>query len=137
MKKLVEKTLNYDANTIEEALEYIDYRNKQLLKFGYSVQVTLIREDYVVIHYKHHKDIKENFGAIYLLKDSRGKGRYLELIEKHNIHVVTLSECNIGQYLKGKEISYYDTLVFSIFWNNLDSVSSKYKFIFENILSIN
>jgi len=106
MKKLVEKTLNYDANTIEEALEYIDYRNKQLLKFGYSVQVTLIREDYVVIHYKHHKDIKENFGAIYLLKDSRGKGRYLELIEKHNIHVVTLSECNIGQYLKGKEISF-------------------------------
>jgi hypothetical protein len=106
MKKLVEKTLNYDANTIEEALEYIDYRNKQLLKFGYSVQVTLIREDYIVIHYKHHKDTEENFGVIYLLKDSRGKGRYLELIEKHNIHVVTLSECNIGQYLKGKEISF-------------------------------
>jgi hypothetical protein len=34
-----------------------------------------------------------------------------------------------------KDISYLDTLVFSIYWNNLNSVSAKYKFIFENYLS--
>lgn len=34
-----------------------------------------------------------------------------------------------------KEISYIDTLVFSIYWNNLTSVSAKYKFVFENYLS--
>ncbi len=36
---------------------------------------------------------------------------------------------------ESKEISYFDTLVFSIYWNNLDSVASKYKFIFEEYLS--
>jgi hypothetical protein len=36
---------------------------------------------------------------------------------------------------ESKEISYFDTLVFSIYWNNLDSVASKYKFIFQEYLS--
>jgi len=36
---------------------------------------------------------------------------------------------------QSKEISYYDTLVFSIFWNNLNSPSAKYKFIFDEYLS--
>lgn len=34
-----------------------------------------------------------------------------------------------------KTLSYYDTLVFSLYWNNLNSVSAKYKFIFENYLN--
>lgn len=35
---------------------------------------------------------------------------------------------------QSKEISYFDTLVFAVYWNNLGTVSSKYKFIFENYL---
>lgn len=34
-----------------------------------------------------------------------------------------------------KSISYFDTLVFAIYWRNLWNASSKYKFIFENYLS--
>lgn len=34
-----------------------------------------------------------------------------------------------------KEISYYDTLVFAVYWNSLKTASGKYKFIFENYLS--
>lgn len=34
-----------------------------------------------------------------------------------------------------KDISYYDMLVFAIYWNNLSSVSAKYWFVFENYLS--
>jgi len=34
-----------------------------------------------------------------------------------------------------KNISYFDTLVFAIYWRNLWNASSKYKFIFENYLS--
>ncbi len=34
-----------------------------------------------------------------------------------------------------KRVSYYDFLVFSMFWNNLNNISAKYKFIFENYLS--
>jgi len=36
---------------------------------------------------------------------------------------------------QSKEISYFDTLVFSVLWNNLDTVSAKYKFVFEEYLS--
>ncbi len=36
---------------------------------------------------------------------------------------------------QSKQISYYDTLVFAIYWNNLTTISSKYKFIFKNYLS--
>lgn len=36
---------------------------------------------------------------------------------------------------ESKTLSYYDMLVFAIYWNNLNSVSSKYWFVFENYLS--
>jgi hypothetical protein len=50
-------------------------------------------------------------------------------------------------YLKDKEdkvlkiwedekiLSYYDSLVFALYWNNLNSVSGKYKFVFQNYLN--
>lgn len=34
-----------------------------------------------------------------------------------------------------KNITYLDSLIFAIYWNNLNSVSAKYKFVFENYLS--
>lgn len=34
-----------------------------------------------------------------------------------------------------KTLSYLDTLVFSLYWSKLNSVSAKYKFVFENYLS--
>lgn len=36
---------------------------------------------------------------------------------------------------QSKEISYFDTLVFAVYWNSLNTPSSKYKFIFEEYLS--
>ena len=30
-----------------------------------------------------------------------------------------------------KKLSYIDTLIFSVYWNNLNSVSAKYKFVFD------
>ncbi len=36
---------------------------------------------------------------------------------------------------ESKVLSYYDVLVFAIYWNNLNSVSAKYWFVFENYLS--
>ncbi len=36
---------------------------------------------------------------------------------------------------QSKEISYLDTLIFAIYWNNLKTVSEKYKFVFQNYLS--
>lgn len=42
---------------------------------------------------------------------------------------------NISLDGETKELSYYDMLVFSIYWNNLNSVSAKYWYVFENYLS--
>lgn len=36
---------------------------------------------------------------------------------------------------QSKKINYYDTLIFAIYWNNLNNISAKYKFIFEEYLS--
>jgi len=52
---------------------------------------------------------------------------YADLISKP-LEVFTLDN-------QSKEISYFDTLVFAVYWNNLKTVSSKYKFIFQNYLS--
>lgn len=51
-----------------------------------------------------------------------------KLLQDKPLEVFTLDS-------QSKEISYFDTLVFAIFWNNLDTVSSKYKFIFQEYLS--
>ena len=42
---------------------------------------------------------------------------------------------NFIQWWDQKDISYFDTLAFAIYWNNLESVSQKYKFIIDNYLS--
>ena len=51
-----------------------------------------------------------------------------QLLQDKPLEVFTLDN-------QSKEISYFDTLVFAVFWNNLDTVSSKYKFIFQEYLS--
>ena len=42
---------------------------------------------------------------------------------------------NIDIWWEQKTISYYSFLKFSIYWNNLTNISSKYKFVIENYLS--
>jgi hypothetical protein len=42
-------------------------------------------------------------------------------------------EVTIGN--ETKESHYYDALVHAMYWNNLNSVSAKYKFVIENYLS--
>jgi hypothetical protein len=38
-------------------------------------------------------------------------------------------------YGEAKVFNYYDILIFALYWNNLDLVSEKYKFVFEKYLS--
>jgi len=45
------------------------------------------------------------------------------------------SNGTINDYWDKKNVNYLDTLAFAVHWNNLNSVSAKYKFIFENYLS--
>lgn len=52
---------------------------------------------------------------------------YAELLKKPDQELDILWE--------KKTLSYVDTVVFSILWNNLTSVSAKYAFVFENYLS--
>jgi len=50
------------------------------------------------------------------------------ILQDKSLEVFTLQN-------ESKEISYLDTLIFAVYWNNLDSVASKYKFIFQEYLS--
>jgi predicted RNA-binding protein len=57
------------------------------------------------------------------------------------------SNINLLDFIKNKEqkelviggekktMSYYDALVFALYWNNLSSVSAKYSFVMENYLT--
>lgn len=71
----------------------------------------------------------------------------LEIYELFKTWLYPSANINLIEYLKNKpiktieinweqkNISYYDYLVFSIYWSNLNSVSAKYKFILEYYLS--
>lgn len=106
MEKLVENTLNYDADTFQEAFNYVEYRNLQLLKFGFKATEMKIDENGIVVLYEHHSNKKNKWGAVYLYKSSRGKGLYKNIVDEHQITIVTLKECGIEKYLKYKKINH-------------------------------
>jgi hypothetical protein len=58
---------------------------------------------------------------------------------KANVDLMKFLKSNTGSTIKvngiEKDINYYDALVLSVYWNSLNSVGAKYKFIFENYLS--
>lgn len=70
-----------------------------------------------------------------------------EIYEKLKISNYPNDNVDLYNYLKSKpiskyslsweekDLSYYDTLSFAIYWNSLPSIWAKYKFIFENYLS--
>lgn len=98
-----EYSINYDANTIEKAQEYLDFRHYQLEKFGVIPSFKYVEfQDNVVcaIITKYETPFGENYGSIFILNDFRGKGLFKKYLGKHNIKILTLEECNIEGYLQ-------------------------------------
>ena len=106
MKKLLtESTINYNAETYGEAVNYLQYRYKQLRKF--DIRMTMeryISDDKSIITY-FRTPIGE-WQSVYLLKEATGQGNYERLINQHRLKIVTLQECGLEDYLKAKDIKH-------------------------------
>lgn len=96
--------INEKATTIEDAVNYANYRNKQLLKFGYKVKTMIKTDKAVICKYLNKGHI---YGAIYILNQFAGQGLYRELMQDHDINtIVTLPECGISGYLERNAIKF-------------------------------
>jgi hypothetical protein len=92
---------NFDANTEEEATEYLKARAKQLLRFDFKLKDIVIPQRGVVDAY-FEKDGKL-YQSIYILNDYRGEGLY----QKYIIHdILTSDDCGISGYLTKNNIDF-------------------------------
>lgn len=94
---------------------------------------------------KNYLDIKSN--EINSLIESSWPKQWDEMYNYLKTWIYPDSNFDLYDYFKSKDIktftlnwdskdvNYYDTLVFALYWKNLNSVSAKYKFVFENYLS--
>lgn len=101
-----EFSINYNADTIEDAKEYLQYRYKQLLKFGYSVKEEFVVEDNSIITLYNDPNNDGFWGSIYVLKQYRGKQIFLKRLQQFMIAVVTLEECGLEDYLISRKINH-------------------------------
>ncbi len=96
----MDNRFNYNANTIEEAKEYIYSRSKQLLRFGY--RLVNIEEFYWGISAFFDKD-NTKFQSLYILDQYRGKGIFKENIKET---IITAKQCDIEGFLLKENIPY-------------------------------
>ncbi|MDA7494827.1 hypothetical protein N8455_00635, partial [Candidatus Gracilibacteria bacterium] len=106
---------------------YIDYQDKSgnyakinypyLFRFNLPEGVEYTYENFDIYFKKYLDDNILNFGGVDL---------YSFLQSKDDKKLTVGSD--------EKKLSYYDSLVFALYWSNLDSTSAKYKYVFENYL---
>ena len=91
---------NMDAETVEEALEYIRARATQFLRFDYKL-INLETYEWGV-DATFVKDGVE-YQGIYIIEPYRNKGLYPSLVKKT---ILTAEQCHIEGYLKSKNIQF-------------------------------
>lgn len=101
-----EYSINYDAETIEEAQEYLQYRYKQLLKFGVTVEKEINCGDSIVTLF--NSPFGNYYGSIYVLKQYRGQQIFIQRLQQFQIAIITLKECDISSYLKKIKCNYIE-----------------------------
>ncbi len=93
--------MNFNANTIEEARIYLQQRYNQILSISLYPVLEFIFEDKAII-----TNYNNGYSSIYLLNDCRGSNLYSKIVNKYNLKIMTMEECNIVDYLKNKNIDY-------------------------------
>jgi len=101
-----EYSINYDAESIEEAKEYLAYRYKQIGKFGYSLYSETVVDGKSIVTIYRDPNNEGNWGSVYVLKQFRGNQVFIKNIQQFMIAIVTLDECNIVPYLSKRKINY-------------------------------
>jgi hypothetical protein len=93
---------NFDANTIEDAREYMFSRAKQLLKHGYKSESWKAYEWGIDLTFSRNN---KKFQSLYILKDFRNKGIYQNQIWTT---ILTSVECGISDYLLKNNIDFVE-----------------------------
>lgn len=93
--------MNFDANTISEAVDYMIIRNQEFSSIGITPSRRLSWDDEAIITI-----YDELYIAIYILKDYRNKGLYKKILNAYRFPVITMEDCNIESYLKKINHSY-------------------------------
>jgi len=104
-KHETEYTINYNAETYGDAIAYLQYRYKQLRKFGITMRMEryISNKKCIITHYKSPVG---NWDSLYLLKSATGQGNYEKLVKEYKLKIVTLEECGLEEYLKAKDIKH-------------------------------
>lgn len=102
---MTEYSISPSANTPRGATDYMDYRTKQLGKFGFALKerkVIDIGVRYIYIEVKTGKE----FQSIYILRGERGQGKYWKALEETDLPVITMPECAITDKLREHNIEH-------------------------------
>ncbi len=102
------KRFDLNANSYKEAYNYILNRTIQLLKYNVYFETSFeIEQDnsYIGIDATFSYN-KQEYHAIYIYLDQRGKGFYESYVKKNNYKIITHSDCQIESFLKSKNIPY-------------------------------
>ena len=109
---------NFNADTFEEAENYLINRSIQLTMFNVKLlEIVEIPEG--AIAYFNYKNTK--YQSIYILSKHRGNGTYMKYFRKNPLPIVTTDDCKLVDFLKYKNISYN--------WFNLRRHSNGYDII--------
>lgn len=96
------KRFDFDADTVEGAVNYLKNRAIQFLSLGYKL---LVIDEYEFGAIAYFKDGNGDvFQSIYIIKSFRSKGIY----KKYVTHIIlTTEECGIEDYLLDNQINYH------------------------------
>lgn len=97
------KRFNLNANSYKEAYNYILNRTIQLLKYGVSFETSFEIKEGIDVTFSYNK---EEYHAIYIYSEYRGKGFYESYVKKNDYKIITHSDCQIESFLKSKNITY-------------------------------
>lgn len=104
------KRLNYDANTMEDAKQYLATRYKQVQHLG--VKSDLRMEE--ILNKAVRTEFQwqgQNYAVYYILDDYRGERLFPALLKSEHLPVLTIKACGISDYLdKLKPECGYDVL---------------------------
>lgn len=91
---------NFNANTIEQAVSYINTRAIQLLRLNFKLLRIEEFEWGISAFFEKENKI---FQSIYILEPFRNNGLYCQNVK---YTILTSNECGIEEYLKSKKIDY-------------------------------
>lgn len=125
---------NPDAETVDDAKEYLLNRAKQLaveeITFSGFESTQLYFPGVITAHFLCQKS-KVSYSAFYILKQYRGNGTYLKVANYINKPIITSPDCHLADFLESKGLRYRLAADFQV-WDEYKAISEEYSYIKAN-----